>query len=313
MVIDGDISVGFFWMATRYLNLLTFPLYRCQNEYQKLLRAGEGAKRVFAFLEENPTETQDGITGINLQGKVRFEDVTFGYNETEAVLENVNFEVQPGQIAALVGPSGAGKSTILNLIPRLYTPNRGQICVDDHNITTLNLGALRSQIGTVFQDPYLFSGSIEENIRMGTRPPESVRQDDIIAAATAANAHGFITQLKDGYATEIGERGIRLSGGERQRIAIARVLIRNPKLLLLDEATSALDSETERVVTEALERLMKGRTSFVIAHRLSTVLNADVILAMENGKIVEIGTHQELLAQGGLYARLYHLQFATSG
>ncbi|MCY3742279.1 MAG: ABC transporter ATP-binding protein [Candidatus Poribacteria bacterium] len=312
MVIDGDISVGFFWMATRYLNLLTFPLYRCQNEYQKLLRAGEGAKRVFAFLEENPTETQDGITGINLQGKVRFEDVTFRYNETEPVLGNVTFEVQPGQLVALVGPSGAGKSTLLNLIPRFYEPTQGCIYIDEHDITTLNLRVLRSQMGTVFQDPYLFSGSIEENIRMGARHPERVRKEDIIAAATAANAHGFITQLKDGYATEIGERGIRLSGGERQRIAIARVLIRNPKLLLLDEATSALDSETERVVTEALERLMKGRTSFVIAHRLSTVLNADVILAMENGKIVEAGTHQELLTQGGLYARLYHLQFAAS-
>ena len=312
MVIDGDISVGFFWMATRYLNLLTFPLYRCQNEYQKLLRAGEGAKRVFAFLEENPTEAQDGITGINLHGKVRFETVTFGYNETESVLENVTFEVQPGQLVALVGPSGAGKSTLLNLIPRFYEPTQGHIYVDAHDISTLNLHVLRSQMGTVFQDPYLFSGSIEENIRMGARHPERVRQDAIIAAATAANAHGFITQLEDGYATEIGERGIRLSGGERQRIAIACVLIRNPKLLLLDEATSALDSETERVVTEALERLMKGRTSFVIAHRLSTVLNADVILAMENGKIVEAGTHQELLTQDGLYARLYHLQFAAA-
>jgi subfamily B ATP-binding cassette protein MsbA len=312
MVLDGHISLGFLWMANRYLNLLTVPLYRAQNEYQTLLRTGEGAKRVFTFLDENPTEPTDGIKDVELRGQVRFEAVHFSYNETSKVLQNVNFEVQPGQIAALVGPSGAGKSTILNLIPRLYTATQGQICVDEHDIATLNLSALRSQIGTVFQDPYLFSGSIEENIRMGALHPESVGKEDIIAAATAANAHGFITQLKDGYATEIGERGIRLSGGERQRIAIARVLIRNPKLLLLDEATSALDSETERVVTEALERLMKGRTSFVIAHRLSTVLNADVILAMENGKIVEIGTHQELLAQGGLYARLYHLQFAAS-
>ena len=310
MVISGDISVGFFWMATRYLNLLTFPLYRSQNEYQKLLRAGEGAKRVFAFLDENRTESTDGIEGVNLQGKVSFESVTFGYNETEPVLENVTFDVQPGQLVALVGPSGAGKSTVFNLIPRFYEPTQGRICVDGNDIATLKLSTLRAQIGTVFQDPFLFSGSITENIRMGARHPETVKDEDIVTAATAANAHGFITQLTDGYATEIGERGIKLSGGERQRIAIARALLRDPKLLLLDEATSALDSETEKVVTEALERLMKGRTSFVIAHRLSTVLNADMILAIENGRVVEQGTHRELLAREGLYARLYHLQFS---
>ncbi len=313
MVLAGHISVGFLWMANRYLHLVTLPLHRvAQDEYPKLLRTGEGAKRVFAFLE-NRAEPNDSIEAADLQGSVRFEGVHFNYNGTTEVLQNVGFEVQPGQTAALVGPSGAGKSTILNLLPRFYEPTQGHILVDEHDITTLKLRTLRSQIGTVFQDPYLFSGSIEENIRMGARHPENVKREDIIAAATAATAHGFITQLKEGYATEIGERGIKLSGGERQRIAIARSLIRNPKILLLDEATSALDSETERGVTEALERLMKGRTSFVIAHRLSTVLSADVILAVENGKIVEQGTHQELIARGGLYARLYRLQFATPG
>lgn len=312
MVLAGDISLGFLWMANRYLNLLTFPLYQAQQEYQNLLRAGEGAKRVFTFLEENQTESTEGIKAVDLAGKVSFESVYFRYNESEEVLQDVTFEIQPGQLVAVVGPSGAGKSTILNLIPRFYEPTQGRISVDAHDITTLHLSTLRSQIGTVFQAPYLFSGSIEENIRMGARHPETVTTEDIIDAAIAANAHKFITQLEKGYATEIGERGIKLSGGEQQRIAIARVLIRNPKLLLLDEATSSLDSETEKVVTEALERLMKGRTSFVIAHRLSTVLNADVILALENGKIVETGTHQELLAQGGLYARLYRLQFGET-
>ena len=311
MVLDGHISVGYLWMANRYLNLLVVPLYNARNEYQNLLKAGEGAKRVFTFFDENRTETNEGID-VNIQGKVRFEKVHFGYDHTTEVLKNISFEVSPGQLVALIGPSGAGKSTILNLIPRFYETTKGTIYVDDHDITTFKLQNFRSHIGTVFQSPYLFSGTIDDNIRLGAQYPEKVKTEDIIAAATAANAHNFIMKLKDGYATEIGERGVKLSGGERQRIAIARVLIRNPRILILDEAISALDSETEQVVTEALERLMKDRTSFVIAHRLSTVQNADVILSVENGQIVEQGTHHELLNQNGIYARIYHLQFAIS-
>jgi ATP-binding cassette, subfamily B, bacterial MsbA len=310
-VLSGQMSLGTLWMASRYLNLLGFPLVQMQSAWQKGVRALVGASRVFRFLDENKPERMDGAEMPCIRGDVEFEDVHFAYSPCTPVLRGISFRVRAGELIALVGPSGAGKSTILNLIPQFYDPASGRVLVDGRDVQELRLRSLRAAIGIVLQDPYLFSGTVEENIRMGATNPDAVSLEEVISAAKVANAHMFITALPDGYATRIGERGIRLSGGERQRVAIARAVIRSPRILLLDEATSALDNETERLVQQALERLRRGRTSFVIAHRLSTVLGADRILVVQDGQIVEEGQHRELLERNGLYARLYRVQFET--
>jgi subfamily B ATP-binding cassette protein MsbA len=226
-----------------------------------------------------------------------------------AVLEHISLDIAPGEIVALVGPAGAGKSTIFNLIPRFYDPTENSICIDGHDLRTVTQRSLREQIGIVPQETILFGGTIRDNIAYGRL---DATEEEIIAAAQAANAHDFIMSLPDQYQTIVGERGVKLSGGQRQRVAIARAIIKDPRILLLDEATSSLDNESERLVQEALERLMQGRTTVIIAHRLSTVKVAHRIVVLDRGKIVEIGTHDELLAQNGLYARLYMLQFRES-
>jgi subfamily B ATP-binding cassette protein MsbA len=221
-------------------------------------------------------------------------------------LTNVSFSIPAGKIVAIVGPSGSGKSTIINLLARFYDVASGAVLVDGHDIRAVTGESLRKQIGIVLQESVLFSGTLEDNIKYG-RPDAT--QEQILAAAEAANAHEFIAKLPDGYATVVGERGTKLSGGQRQRIAIARAILKDPRILIFDEATSALDTQSERLIQQAMERLMQNRTSFIIAHRLSTIQQADIILVMEEGRLAEKGTHAELLAKGGLYSRLHALQF----
>jgi subfamily B ATP-binding cassette protein MsbA len=266
-----------------------------------------GAQRLFDVLDEVP-EIQDAPDAKALppiEARIEFRDVSFAYNRSNPVLEHISFVAEPGQQIALVGPSGAGKSTIANLIPRFYEATGGSILIDGMDIRTVTANSLRQQIAIVPQETILFSSSVGENIAYGRI---DASQEDIIQAAEAANAHGFIEKLPDGYDTLVGERGVKLSGGERQRVAIARALLKNPKLLILDEATSSLDVASEQIVQEALERLMKDRTTLVIAHRLSTIVNADRILVIKQGHIVESGTHQELIDLGGVYSELYTIQ-----
>jgi subfamily B ATP-binding cassette protein MsbA len=248
---------------------------------------------------ENPVEFN------NCAGKVDFNNVTFSYKQDETILHNINISVQPGEIIALVGPSGAGKSTFVNLIPRFFDTTQGEVCVDEVDVRKINSKDLRKFIGLVPQETYLFAGTIEDNIKFGRL---DATHEEIVEAAKLANAHEFITSFPDSYNTVLGERGVNLSGGQAQRVALARAFLKNPKILILDEATSALDSETESLIQEALNLLMKDRTTFMIAHRLSTVVNADRIIVLEKGKIVETGKHEELLEKKGLYFQLYNAQ-----
>ena len=266
-----------------------------------------GAQRILDVLDEVPEvrDAPDAAPMPSVQGHVEFDDVSFSYGGTQPVLEHISFTIEPGQQVAIVGPSGAGKSTVANLIPRFYDVMNGAVSVDGIDVKRVILNSLRQQIGIVPQETMLFGTSVKENIAYGRI---DAREEEIYEAAKAANAHDFIERLPEGYDTLVGERGVKLSGGERQRVAIARALLKNPKLLILDEATSSLDVASEAIVQEALERLMRDRTTLVIAHRLSTIVNADKILVMNHARIIESGTHGELLALGGLYAELYAVQ-----
>ncbi len=265
-------------------------------------------ERIFDYLDMTPEEYDPpGATALpGVSGDIRFESVVFGYDASREVLRGISFEVRPGEVAAFVGPSGAGKTTITGLVPRFYDPQQGRVLVDGHDVRMVTLESLRRDIGIVTQETYLFHDTIANNLRYGK--PDAT-DAELQAASRAANIADFIAGLPGGYDTVVGERGHKLSGGERQRLAIARVLLKDPRILILDEATSSLDYENEAAIQKALEVVMRGRTSLVIAHRLSTVLAADVIFVVDEGRIVESGRHATLLARGGLYSRLYHTQF----
>lgn len=307
-VVNEVITAGELVAFLTYAVNLANPVKRLSRVYAAIQKAMAAAERVFNVmdLDEKITDLPEAKPLPPIKGKVEFKDITFSYKEGQPAIQHISLKAEPGQMIALVGPSGSGKSTIANLIPRFYDVDSGVISIDGHDIRKVTTDSLREQIGLVPQETMLFSTSVRENIRYGRL---DATDDEVIEAARAANAEEFIKDLPEGYDTKLGERGLNLSGGQRQRLAIARAILKNPRVLILDEATSALDTESEKIVQDALDKLMVGRTSFVIAHRLSTIFNADQIFVVENGHLREHGTHEELLAAGGLYSNLYNIQF----
>jgi subfamily B ATP-binding cassette protein MsbA len=307
-VFNGALTLGGLVAFISYVASFYEPINRLvevDNTVQQAIAAGE---RVFEMLDTVP-EIEDAPDAFELpaiHGAVTFEGVSFRYGTGEEVLRDVSFEMQPGQVVALVGPSGAGKTSIANLIPRFYDPVRGRVTVDGYDVSRVKLASLRQQVSVVLQDTFLFNGTVRANIIYG-RPDAG--ENEMIAAAQAAYAHEFIANLPEGYDTEIGERGVKLSGGQKQRLALARAILTDPRILILDEATSSVDAEAEYLIQQALEKALEGRTALVIAHRLSTIRHADKIIALEGGHIVEVGDHRQLLARGGLYSQMYRRQY----
>jgi subfamily B ATP-binding cassette protein MsbA len=311
MILHGTLSVGTMIAFYAYLGSLYLPLQRFSELSVVVSNSLAAIERIFEFFDIRPevAEARDARPLQGAAGRVSFRNVSFSYpsrRNGHPVLSAINLDVEPGETVAIVGRSGAGKSTLVSLIPRFYDVSEGAVCIDGIDVRRLTLASLRDHIGIVPQDSILFSGTLQENLLYGK--PDAT-EAEVLAAARAANADEFIVQLPEGYLTIVGERGIRLSGGQRQRVAIARTFLKDPPILILDEATAALDSESENLIHDALRRLMRGRTTFIIAHRLSTVMNADRIVVIEQGTIREIGRHADLLARGGVYTQLYEEQF----
>ncbi|HBC7298316.1 SAV1866 family putative multidrug efflux ABC transporter [Staphylococcus aureus] len=308
LAISGSITVGTLAAFVGYLELLFGPLRRLVASFTTLTQSFASMDRVFQLIDED-YDIKNGVGAQPIeikQGRIDIDHVSFQYNDNEApILKDINLSIEKGETVAFVGMSGGGKSTLINLIPRFYDVTSGQILIDGHNIKDFLTGTLRNQIGLVQQDNILFSDTVKENILLG-RP--TATDEEVVEAAKMANAHDFIMNLPQGYDTEVGERGVKLSGGQKQRLSIARIFLNNPPILILDEATSALDLESESIIQEALDVLSKDRTTLIVAHRLSTITHADKIVVIENGHIVETGTHRELIAKQGAYEHLYSIQ-----
>lgn len=307
----NHISVGTFLAFGTYINMFWQPINNLSNFYNQITTNIAGAERIFEILDTEPeiTDGEDAVELPELEGKVEFDHVTFGYDET-IVLNDVSFQIQPGETIALVGSTGAGKSTIINLVSRFYDADKGRVLLDGYDVKDVTMESLRKQVGTMTQENFIFSGTIKENIRYGKL---DATDEEIVEAAKAVNAHDFITKLRNGYDTKLSERGGGLSIGQKQLLALARTMVSKPKILILDEATSSIDTKTELMVQEGIEHLLKGRTSFVIAHRLSTIKKANRIFVIEDGKIVEEGKHEQLLERRGIYYNLYMAQFGKLG
>jgi ATP-binding cassette subfamily B protein len=313
LVVRGQMTVGGLTSFLVYTLIVAFSLGTLADLWADFMRSLGAAERVFELLDRTPSMAPSGGGQLlKVTGAVALEEVRFSYptRKDVVVLDDVSLRLEPGEIVAVVGPSGAGKSTLAALIGRLYDPDKGRILLDGHDLRELSTTFVRQQIGAVAQEPILFSTTIAENIRYG-RPGAPF--EEVVAAARTANAHSFIEKFPQGYETLVGERGVQLSGGQKQRVAIARAVLKDPRILVLDEATSALDAESEHLVKEALERLMRGRTTLIIAHRLSTVKDAHRVVVLEAGRIVQIGPHAALLREDGLYRRLVERQFVDSG